>query len=93
MALKLLKPTMENKEEALQFRKEFFDIGENVINGSEMLALIIQVAKDSGLTSLQLSVERANTPSVKTIVKNGGKLERSFEFEGEMADAYRIDLS
>lgn len=58
-----------------------------------MLALIIQVAKDSGFSSLQLSVERTNTPSVKTILKNGGKLERSFEFEGEIADVYRIELS
>jgi len=30
-----------------------------------------------------LSVERDNEPSVKTIIKNGGKYERSFEFEGE----------
>ena len=44
------------------------------------------------MQELQLSVERDNEPSVKTIVKNGGKYERSFEFEGEEADVYKIDL-
>ncbi|MDO5127805.1 MAG: hypothetical protein Q4D54_08670 [Eubacteriales bacterium] len=29
--------------------------------------------KDAGLSSLQLSVEQTNEPSVKTIVKNGGQ--------------------
>ena len=41
---------------------------------------------------LQLSVERTNEPSVKTITKNGGKYERSFTFEGEEADIYIIDI-
>jgi len=57
---------------------------------TKMLALLIEIAKKAGLNSLQLSVERSNEPSVKTIIRNGGKLERSFEFEGEMADVYRI---
>ena len=34
---------------------------------TEMLRLIKEVAKRVGLTSLQLSVERSNEPSVKTI--------------------------
>ena len=38
----------------------------------------------------ELSVEKTNEPSVKTIIKNGGVYERSFEFEGEQADVYRI---
>lgn len=57
-----------------------------------MLSLIIEVARKSGMDSLQLSVERTNEPSVKTIVKNGGVYERSFEFEGEIADVYMIRL-
>ena len=57
-----------------------------------MLRQILIIAKQMGLQELQLSVERDNEPSVKTIVKNGGKYERSFEFEGEEADVYKIDL-
>ena len=44
------------------------------------------------MASLQLSVERLNEPSVKTIKKNGGLYERSFEFEGEIADVYKVKL-
>ena len=53
---------------------------------TEMLRLIMQRAAEIGMDRLQLSVERSNEPSVKTIVKNGGKYERSFTFEGEDAD-------
>ena len=58
---------------------------------TEMLRLIIERAAEIGLGKLQLSVERTNAPSVKTILKNGGKYERSFTFEGEDADVYIID--
>lgn len=58
---------------------------------TEMLRLIIERAAEMGLGKLQLSVERTNEPSVKTILKNGGKYERSFTFEGEDADVYIID--
>ena len=171
MNIKLVRPAIDYKDKALDFRQEFFDNNERVINGSEMLdniesyeewldsvtrntnpetvnpnwvvtdtffaideedrivgiidlrhtlndflkdfgnsgysvrpierqkgyatrmlALLLDVAKEAGLSSLQLSVERSNTPSVKTIVKNNGKYERSFIFEGEEADVYRIVL-
>ena len=59
---------------------------------TEMLHQLLDIARNSGLASLQLSVERSNEPSVKTIVKNGGVYERSFEFQGEEADVYRIKL-
>ncbi|MBP3233824.1 MAG: GNAT family N-acetyltransferase [Eubacterium sp.] len=59
---------------------------------TEMLRLIIHRAVEIGLDNLQLSVERSNEPSVKTILKNGGKYERSFTFEGEEADVYMIKL-
>ncbi len=59
---------------------------------TQMLKLVLAVAKNAGLKQLQLSVERTNVSSVKTIVKNGGKRVRSFEFEGELADVYLVDL-
>lgn len=59
---------------------------------TEMLRQILLIAKQAGLQEMHLSVERDNEPSIKTIVKNGGKYERSFEFEGEEADIYRIVL-
>ena len=54
---------------------------------------VIEVAKESGLNEIHLSVERTNEPSVKTIRKNGGIYERSFEFENEIADVYVIMFS
>lgn len=59
---------------------------------TEMLRLLLKKASDAGLSEIHLSVERDNTPSVKTIIKNGGVYERSFAFEGEQADVYRIIL-
>ena len=59
---------------------------------TEMLSLLKGVAKSSGLKDLQLSVERTNEPSIKTIVKNGGKYQRSFTFQGEEADVYLVNL-
>lgn len=169
--VRLIRPTNELEEQALDFRQEFFDNGERIINGSEMLdhidsydewlssvtantssetvnpdwvvtdtffalddagrivgiidlrhtlndflkdfgnsgysvrpserrkgyatqmlGLLLTVARDCGMSELHLSVERTNEPSIKTIIKNGGAYERSFEFEGEQADIYRIDL-
>lgn len=57
-----------------------------------MLKLLLKYAKETGLKELHLSVERDNIPSIKTILKNGGKMERSFEFEGKLADIYLIEL-
>ena len=59
---------------------------------TEMLRQVLIIAKQAGLQEMQLSVERNNEPSIKTIIKNGGKYERSFEFEGEEADVYKIVL-
>lgn len=59
---------------------------------TEMLRQVLLVAKQTGLQEVHLSVERQNEPSVKTIVKNGGQYERSFSFEGEQADIYKIVL-
>ena len=57
-----------------------------------MLKLILKRARQIGMNKIQLSVERSNEASVKTITKNGGKYERSFSFEGEEADVYMIYL-
>ena len=60
---------------------------------TEMLRQILGVARQCGMKELHLSVERDNEPSVKTIKTNGGIYERSFEFEGEQADIYKIALN
>ena len=59
---------------------------------TEMLSQLTIVAKESGMKDLQLAVERSNEPSVKTILKNGGVYERTFEFENQPADVYKIKL-
>ena len=35
--IKLVRPAKEHEKEALEFKQEFFDNGENTINGSELL--------------------------------------------------------
>lgn len=59
---------------------------------TEMLRQVLVVAKEAGLSEVHLSVERDNLPSIRTIERNSGVYERSFEFEGEQADIYRIEL-
>lgn len=59
---------------------------------TQMLKLILERAKDTGLKSFQLSTEKSNAPSIKTIIKNGGKYYRSFTVNNEAADVYLIDL-
>ena len=82
-----------------ELREKYGDIGYGIRPSerrkgyaTEMLRQILLIAKQAGLDEVHLSVERDNEPSVKTIVKNGGKYERSFEFEGEEADIYKIVL-
>lgn len=59
---------------------------------SEILKQICALAKEHGLDNLQLSVERENTASIKTILRNGGRYSRSFKFGNEEADVYSINL-
>lgn len=59
---------------------------------AEMLSQLLQAAKKAEMKELHISVETQNTPSVKVIQKNGGIYERSFSFENETADIYRIEL-
>ncbi len=60
--------------------------------GTEMLCQLLQVAKEAGMEELHISVEKENTASIKVIQKNGGVYERSFSFEDQRADIYRIVL-
>ena len=87
------------RHELNDFLKEFGNSGYSVRPSerrkgyaTEMLKLILKRARHIGMNKIQLSVERSNEASVKTITKNGGKYERSFSFEGEEADVYMIYL-
>jgi predicted acetyltransferase len=170
--IKLIRPTLDLKEKAIDYKQEHFDKGERIINGSElwdkienyedwlemitknanpatvskdwvvtdtffaireedmqiigiidfrhtlnaflenfgncgysvrpserkkgyateMLRQLLQIAKESGLDCIHLAVERSNEPSIRTIKKNKAVLERSFKYEGELADIYVIYL-
>ncbi len=170
--IRLVKPTLGLKDEALEYRQEHFDFGEQVINGSELfdkitsyeewlgkviananpetvdpnwvltdtffavrvsdhkivgivdlryqlndflkdfgncgysvrpserrkgyageiLRQICLAAREHGLKQLQLSVEKDNVASIKTIEKNGGNYCRSFIFDDEEAYIYLINL-
>lgn len=57
---------------------------------TEMLGQLIPVAKVAGIPELHISVEKANMASIKVIQNNGGIYERSFSFENETADIYKI---
>lgn len=59
---------------------------------TEMLCKLIETARAAGMKEIQISVEKTNTASRKVIQKNGGVYERSFTFEGETADLYKIVL-
>lgn len=59
---------------------------------SEILKQICEIAGQYGLNNLQLSVEKENAPSIKTILRNGGCYSRSFKFGNEEADVYVINL-
>lgn len=59
---------------------------------TEMLCKLLAKAKEAGMKEIQISVEKENTASRKVIEKNGGVYERSFTFEGERADIFKIVL-
>ena len=59
---------------------------------AEMLRQVLEVARGAGMTEVTLAAERDNIASVRTIVKCGGQLVRSFDYGGQIADVYRIAL-
>ena len=59
---------------------------------TEILRQICLVARKYGLKQLQLSVEKDNAASIKTIEKNGGNYCRSFTFDNDEAYVYLINL-
>ncbi len=59
---------------------------------TEMLYQLLQAAKKAEMKELHISVEKENIASIKVIQKNGGVYERSFFFENEAADIYKIEL-
>lgn len=59
---------------------------------TEMLCKLVAKAREAGMKELRISVEKENTASRKVIEKNGGVYERSFTFEGERADIFKIVL-
>ena len=59
---------------------------------TEMLRLVLDVARSSGMTEVTVAAERSNEASVRTIIKCGGQLMRSFDYHGQFADVYRIAL-
>lgn len=59
---------------------------------TEMLHQLLQVAKKTEMKELHISVEQKNIASIKVIQKNGGVYDRSFSFENEAADIYKIEL-
>jgi predicted acetyltransferase len=87
------------RRELNDFLKDFGHIGYSVRPAerrkgyaTEMLRLVLETAKQYGLEQVQLSCKKNNVPSVKTILKNGGVYERSFEYNGEIAGVYLIKL-
>ena len=82
-----------------EFLKDFGNCGYSVRPSerkkgyaTEMLHQLIEVAKEIGMTELQISVEKTNIGSIKVIEKNGGVYERSFTYENELADIYIIPI-
>lgn len=87
------------RHELNDFLKDFGHIGYSVRPterrkgyATEMLRLVLETARQCGLERVQLSCKKSNVPSVRTIVKNNGVYERSFEYRGEIADIYIIEL-
>lgn len=58
--IRLIKPTLEWKDKALEYRQEHFDYGEQVINGSELFDKI--TSYENGLRKpLPMQVQRLLT--------------------------------
>ena len=59
--------------------------------GTRLLALGLAEAAARGLTSVLLTADAKNAASIKIIVRNGGRLDDEYEFEGVVRRRYWID--
>lgn len=57
-----------------------------------MLRQVLDVARVAGMTEVTIAAERSNEASIRTAIKCGGQLLRSFDYDGQIADIYRITL-
>lgn len=58
----------------------------------KMLQLICEHARGLGMSTLQLSAEAANRPSIRVILRAGGVFCRHFDYQGEVAHVYALPL-
>ena len=65
---------------------------ENVVAAESIKVQKTRKLKKAEMKELHISVEKENAASIKVIQKNGGVYERSFSFENEVADIYKIKL-
>lgn len=62
--------------------------------GKEMLQLALDYCKKLKLEKVMIGCKSSNTASMKTILANGGKLEKEFMLDGEgMVQVYWINLN
>lgn len=87
------------RHELNEFLKDFGHCGYSVRPSerkkgyaTEMLKQLLDIARKNGLKTIQLACVKDNVPSIKTITKNGGIYKRSFEYNGEMADIFILEL-
>lgn len=57
---------------------------------TQMLSKVIEIGREKGIFVLQLSCMDTNIGSNKTILNNGGILERTFDHEGKVANVYKV---
>lgn len=59
---------------------------------NEMLSLALDECKKLGIDRALVTCDKANIPSSKTILNNGGILESEVEMDGELVQRHWIDL-
>ncbi|QSX07221.1 GNAT family N-acetyltransferase [Sedimentibacter sp. zth1] len=59
---------------------------------TEMLKMLIVVAKEAQMNELYISVKKTNLPSIKVITNNDGIFEKSFEYYNQIVYVYKILL-
>ncbi len=59
--IRLVKPSLELKDKALEYRQEHFDFGEQVINGSELFDTITSYEEWLKKGLLPMQVRRLST--------------------------------